>query len=323
MKKLLALILSLIMCFSVFVSCNDEENQSMLGENSNLNFSKDVKTKSNGFYNFITGLTYKKDDLPASEHLLHMNEDKKYPFAYGSYYKIINSYKDLTSMVSNYEKVSPSLFDDNFILVWCDFYAYSLNSFVGVSSFSITDGVARITEFYEKEDYSEPISGPSPRSSVNFVVIPRDDLKIEKSEIIEVESTRFFIEPYDYLEVPLANSVCSDGITLILDSSDDVDEFIEIYSLDEHRQSLTSEIDFDKYLYVAIYCKNRNSYSGIYCFDCYEYSKGSLKLESIRKKASTSTEEYDTFQIIKIPLSDLPDFEVTQFSKIDLTIKSN
>lgn len=244
MKRILSLILVLLLATGILTSCSVEENDATTDTKTATQTSTETDTSaesdaSNGQKTKITVNTL----LPSARESYNVYEkyflgeylgseipNSKEPCAQGSYYKLIKSYEELSSLVEHPENVPKGFFEENYILAiginetatstaWLAYdnlryephagvlkidryveynpYLFTIDAFVTTN---IYIGISQ-NSFYLRPYYQEIDSGAIVINDVNikYYALPETELESTR-EITELEIGSCFLFDFYYYD---------------------------------------------------------------------------------------------------------------------------
>ncbi len=251
MKKFLSILLALVMCLGLFVSCNNEEQP------SNQENEETVK-----YYKKMSGIEYIGDDMPTRDN----NGATGLPF--GSYYKLILTYDDFLESFSDTDKIDANFFDKNFLYVICHYSTGTLRSSdeyeIGYRNFYIDNKTAYLT-LDKTFAFGNTSAGGNPIINVQYtyVTIPKEmlsdaDVSSVQSYKIIHNKVQYYHSIYFLIEL---DEGYQNGDAWVLNNEKSYEDFQKNVCF------LWSGLNFEENVYIAIYREGSNLSNEIGYFD--------------------------------------------------------
>ncbi len=292
MKKLLSILLALIFCLGMFVSCNNDKHDSSKDDESSLKY-----------YQASSDFEYTGHDMPSK------NNNNATDLSFGSYYKIIDTYDDFKDLISNGDYIDESFFEKNFIYVICHYSSASVlvegETEIGYRNFYIDNEIAYLTLDKTFVSGKKGVAG-NPASTINYtyITIPRDSLGEASADTIKKFKVNVNkIQIYKaYTSSSLENALDSrkNGDSWVLTSEETYDAFKEkVYSYEK-------AFNFEENIYLAVYREKSSFFDEIGYFDLLR-QEGEVKLIAYQMPGrSILPESIEVcFDFVEIPRSSL------------------
>ncbi len=316
MKRLLALILALMICFSFLVSCNEEEQSSR--EEGNLDLAKnnaDAFEKS-------TNISDKYYAQISTKNRTYLKND--FPNDYGEYYKVIKTYDELEETISNLGSISESIFDKNYVVVLMQHYEnrpWSTHIGYRNARFGEKEYIVADCYLYKDRAYPEEIVE---YKKISYLIIPKIEVGNYMNEGIREICVVFEErEYYNFNLVSIREDVKNDlknGMSWIIKNKNDMENLKNKYNLDFNIDIQTDHFALALYLEEG-FC----DYVGFKYF----YSSAENIYITLEKTSSTAEMLDEPFvYFIEIPTNvvegELPqDFKLTLFEQENLLHRIN
>lgn len=318
MKKLLSLLLALIMCLGVFISCGDETESSNESSSSSESSSESSAPELPTFFN---NSALKVEDFATyykSAGDFTYIGDKVSRSDTGTQYHIINSYDEFKAVVSDYEKLDASVFEDNFLFI------SKIGVKVGAETIGFhqlklqEDGCPHIIVDVEQVGEIKIVDGIIINQSIKFILIPREEFDISKVEASGRHGREMrLILFHDYTSINSSELELNDGATWVINSEDALNTFkttTGVYLSDK----ITNLSDS---LYVVVYREKSNKYTDVGYGDCvFSNSTGNLSIRSYRRLTDVDNEQISYgFDIIRLGRSYVTEVGVSETTKAEIT----
>ena len=232
MKKLLSILLVLVFCFGIFVSCNNEtQTESSSDGSQDSEIAENAPAKSLSFFSeSVTeekyATYYKELALTCNDNVLSLDGEIERFF-------VINSYDELLEIASNPSLVSAEDFENNFILAWKTSNYWLHTELQGFHSLKIEgSGVTIKADFVR---YSNYISGTSlgPYEITKFIQIPRSLLLGANANELEYTTLPITIKPSGIETLDATDFDYKNGTSWLIRSSEEWEQFSKIHRLNE------------------------------------------------------------------------------------------
>ncbi|MBR2295932.1 MAG: hypothetical protein IKA43_00820 [Clostridia bacterium] len=291
MKKLLSMLLTLILCLGVFVSCNDETPSQ---SSSEIEKSVEFSEWEGVYYSKIEGMNYIGEDLPSRENMEPTIQT-------GIYYRLVESYEELLTVATPNDSINSDFFSQNAIFVLCEYSSNRISyDFKGIHNFSVDDGVA--TVIYEKFLSNNRVSFGDSISTL-FFSIPKKELgNTDIKQINIIEKTTNVKKP---VKLGDASGALENDRIIVVKNQEELNSF-----LTEHNFTNDSAVVSENEIGIII-CRNVAYNNAI--LNSYKVELTDSNMLLVRKlifdsEAYQSTSE-SYFEMINIYASDLSQYE--------------
>ena len=239
MKKILSILLALILCVGLLVSCGNEETSSSESESESEKGQVSLLTSPpndeivSTYYQYRGGISYKGEE---------MREEGEYPNHYvdGTYFKIIDTYDEFVASISKGDDIDESFFEKNFIYVMCKHEGGVTTDMderhLGYRNFYIENGTAHLTvDKAVSNAFDDARTNWMRTTTYTYIIIPKEALGGVDADTI----TSFVLDEnkitYYYSDMNSTNDfigVYEDGDVWILNDNDAYEAFKEdVYPL--------------------------------------------------------------------------------------------
>ncbi len=306
MKKLLALLLAMLLCFGVLVSCSPGEKAPSAKDLSFYNSITPAKERYKTYYNTLEGdIMY----IPSS----NIFEDEELDGTIVSEWYIVDDYEEYKNIIFDNGKLDSTDFEENIVAIRWGYFPEA-----EYYNFRIEDNVVHIDcdSFSRDADTYQPAFSPC----LDVIIIPRAEVTTTNFYVREVvlNQTGVFLSQSWWYEMEKLDY--NDGDTWLIDEQKDWDEFKPFFKGEE-----SPNLGFEDDLYIVVYREKSSAYTYAYCFPKISNDGKEVTIECRETQSLYDTQNgaiTEGFELIRVTRHRLYENEISQDAKVKIAIKT-